>query len=105
MYVFELVQHFGVEKEFSQNLSPDYPTDTTWEEKNGFRGIKLRVEIQEPIKFGQVKLEEKQQVDIFRTTMFTEAELKKIAFDLEFKVLQIVYGDSMDNALLFLQKD
>jgi hypothetical protein len=100
-----LEKHFGVEKEFSQNLSPDYPTDTIWEEKNGFRGIKLRVEIQEPIKFGQVKLEEKQQVDIFRTTMFTEAELKKIAFDLEFKVLQIVYGDSMDNALLFLQKD
>gem|GEM_PF-955473 len=100
-----LENHFGVEKEFAHNLSPDCPMEVVWEDEDYFRGIKFRVEIQEPVSFGQVKLREKQKVDVFRGTRFSEAQLKTMALQLDFRIVQIIYGDTMDTALLFLQKN
>jgi uncharacterized SAM-dependent methyltransferase len=97
-------KNFAVTKEFANDLSQDCPIEVTWEEKNGFRGVKFRVEIQEPIRFANVDLQEKQKVDIFRSTRFTELELKKMIFKLDFRIVQILYGDNMDNALFVLQK-
>jgi len=97
-------KNFAVTKEFANDLSQDYPIEVTWEEKNGFRGIKFRVEIQEPVRFAGVDLQEKQKVDIFRSTRFTELELKKMILKLDFRIVQILYGDNMDNALFVLQR-
>jgi len=97
-------KNFTVAKEFADDLSRDCPIEVTWEEKNGFRGVKFRVEIQEPIRFANVDLQEKQKVDFFRCTRFTELELKKMIFKLDFRIVQILYGDNMDNALFVLQR-
>jgi len=97
-------KNFAVTKEFANDLSQDYPIEVTWEEKNGFRGIKFRVEIQEPVRFANVDLQEKQEVDIFRSTRFTELELKKMVLKLDFRIVQILYGDNMDTALFVLQR-
>jgi uncharacterized SAM-dependent methyltransferase len=97
-------KNFAVTKEFANDLSQDCPIEVTWEEKNGFRGIKFRVEIQEPVRFANVDLQEKQKVDILRSTRFTELELKKMFLKLDFRIVQILYGDNMDNALFVLQK-
>jgi len=97
-------KNFAVAKEFADDLSQDCPIEVTWEEKNGFRGIKFRIEIQEPVRFANVDLQEKQKVDIFRSTRFTELELKKMIFKLDFRIVQILYGDNMDTALFVLQK-
>jgi hypothetical protein len=97
-------KNFAVTKEFVNDLSQDCPIEVTWEEKNGFRGVKFRVEIQEPIRFANVDLQEKQKVDIFRSTRFTELELKKMIFKLDFRIVQILYGDHMDTALFVLQR-
>jgi hypothetical protein len=96
--------NFTVSKKFANDLSQDCPIDVVWEEKNGFRGVKFRIEIQEPVRFAGVNLKEKQQVDILRCTRFTERELKKMALSLDFRIIQIIYGDSMDTALLILEK-
>ena len=97
-------KNFAVTKEFADDLSRDCPIEVIWEEKNAFRGIKFRVEIQEPLRFANVDLQEKQKVDIFRCTRFTELELKKMFFKLDFRIVQILYGDNMDNALFVLQR-
>jgi uncharacterized SAM-dependent methyltransferase len=97
-------KNFAVGKEFANDLSQDCPIEVTWEEKNGFRGVKFRVEIQEPVRFAGVDLQEKQKVDIFRSTRFTELELKKMIFKLDFRIVQILYGDHMDTALFVLQR-
>jgi len=97
-------KNFAVAKEFADDLSQDCPIEVTWEDKNGFRGVKFRVEIQEPVRFANVDLQEKQKVDIFRSTRFTELELKKMIFKLDFRIVQILYGDNMDNALFVLQR-
>ena len=96
--------NFMVSKKFADDLSQDCPIDVIWEEKNDFRGVKFRVEIQEPLRFAGVDLKEKQKVDILRYTMFSERELKKMALSLDFKIIQIIYGDSMDTALFILEK-
>jgi hypothetical protein len=97
-------KNFAVTKEFANDLSQDCPIEVTWEEKNGFRGVKFRVEIQEPVRFANVDLQEKQKVDIFRSARFTELELKKMFLKLDFRIVQILYGDNMDTALFVLQK-
>jgi hypothetical protein len=97
-------KNFAVTKEFANDLSQDCPIEVTWEEKDGFRGVKFRVEIQEPIRFANVDLQEKQKVDIFRSARFTELELKKMFLKLDFRIVQILYGDNMDTALFVLQK-
>jgi len=100
-----LEKHFGVEKEFARKLGSDDPIQVIWEEKDSFKGIKFRVQVEKPTKFGQVKFKKNQKLDIFRSARFTESEFKNIALDLDFKTIKIICGEDMDTALLFLQKN
>ena len=97
-------KNFAVIKEFANDLSEDGVIEVVWEDQKDFRGIKFRVQIQQPVRFADVNLKEKQQIDIYRSARFTQRELKKMITKLSFTIVQVIYGDNMDNALFILER-
>lgn len=97
-------KNLAVQKELAKDLSKDSKIQVVWEDKQDFKGIKLRVKIKQPINFAKVNLKADQEVDIFRSAKFEEADLKNMFLDTSFQFIETVYDKKADTILLILQK-
>jgi len=103
-YLNCLAESFSISKELANTLSQGYPLKAVWEDKQGFRGVKIKTQIQKPVSFAGVDLKEGQIVDLFRSTRFLEAEIISMLTKLNFKMIEVVYGNDMNTAMFVVQK-
>lgn len=97
-------KNLAVQKELAKDLSKDSKIQAVWEDKEDFKGIKLRIKIKDPVRFAKVSLKADQEVDIFRSAKFEESQLKNMFLETNFKIIETVYEKKADTILLILQK-
>jgi hypothetical protein len=92
------------EKELAKKFSSNPKLDVIWDDSEDNPGVRLAVKVEKDTQFFGIDVAEGSVVKLFRSQRFIEHNLKKMIQSVGFRLVNVTYGDDMDNGLYFAVK-
>jgi uncharacterized SAM-dependent methyltransferase len=99
-----IVAGMGNTQAVSKMIDSQATLKVDWDDTEWIHGIKASFLATRPTEFAGVKIEENQEIVVFRSTRFDRFQLERDLYHIGFKLVSLSLDKGQDNAIFFLQK-